>query len=349
MASLQADGRLLYLLCSSSMRIRYLLVPVVVALAAKAGDRIDLIEFFGYQGMPVETVRQALRIREGGDFDNKMRAQVREAVKSVTGGDVTDIASVCCNESGHHVLFIGLPGESTRTFRLNAKPVGTARLPAGLLALFAKVDEAISAAIKKGGDAPQEDDSEGYALIHYPPGRTLQLQLRDYTREHEAQIYDVLENSSDGEQRSRAAIAIGYAQRSAQQIAALVRASRDSDAGVRDEATRAIGVLLRADASLAKKIPAADFIEMAASGVWMDRNKASMVLNELTRSRDPQLLTQIESQAWAPLLEMARWRDMGHASIPRLILGRIRGIPEERLTPLALGAPEAFLGAIGTR
>jgi hypothetical protein len=88
---------------------------------------------------------------------------------------------------------------------------------------------------------------------------------------------------------------------------------------------------------------------MAASGVWMDRNKASMVLNELTRSRDPQLLTQIESQAWAPLLEMARWRDMGHASIPRLILGRIRGIPEERLTPLALGAPEAFLGAIGTR
>jgi hypothetical protein len=144
-------------------------------------------------------------------------------------------------------------------------------------------------------------------------------------------------------------VAVGYAQRSTRQIAALVRASRDSDPGVRDESTRAIGVLLRADATLAAQIPVADFIEMAASGNWMDRNKAAMVLDELTHSRNPQLLTQIQSQAWEPLLEMARWRDTGHAVSPRLVLGRVRGIPEEQLPQVAYGTPEAFLGAIGAK
>jgi hypothetical protein len=321
----------------------------MLARAATAGDRVDLIEFFGYQGVDLEAVRKALPIREGGVFDNKMRPQVREAVKSVTGGNVTDIASICCNEQGRPVLFIGLPAESTHAFRLNAKPVGTARIAAEPLALFARLDQAIIAAIKKGGDAPQEDDSQGYALIHDPPARKLQLQLRDYIRAHEAELYDVLANCGDDDQRSKAAVAIGYASRSPRQIAALVRASRDPDAGVRDEATRAIGVLLRADAAVANQLPAVDFIEMAGSGVWMDRNKASMVLNELTRSRDPKLLAQIESQAWIPLLEMARWRDTGHAVIPRFVLGRIRNIPEEQLVPLALGPPEAFLTSIGAK
>jgi len=264
-------------------------MTLLLARAAKAGDRIDLIEFFGYQGMDVEAVRRALPVHEGGAFDDKMRTRIREAVNTVTDGDATDVASLCCTERGNRVLFIGLPGKSTRTFQLNAKPAGATRLPAEFLALSAKLGQAIYAATKKGGDAPQEDDSQGYALIHYPPARKLQLELRDYTRAHEAQIYDALENCSRGEQRSAAAAAIGYARRSPQQIAALVRASRDIDEGVRDEATGAIGVLLRADASLAKQIPGANFIEMAGSGVWMDRNKAAMV-------RDTRLLLYIKKE-----------------------------------------------------
>jgi hypothetical protein len=61
------------------------------------------------------------------------------------------------------------------------------------------------------------------------------------------------------------------------------------------------------------------------------------------------LLTQIEKQAWEPLMEMARWRDTGHAFGPRLILGRIRGVPDDRLFSLAAGSPEAFLAAIGSK
>jgi hypothetical protein len=332
-----------------SMLRRFLAFFFSVALAAEAADRIELIEFFGYEGIDLAAVRAALPVREGDVFDGKARAQVHEAVRSVTGADATDVASICCGEHGHLLLFIGLAGKSTHTFRLNASPKGSVRLFGEILPLFAKLRQANYEASKKGGDAAAEDDSEGYALNHYPPQRELQLQLRDYTRAHEEEIYDVLENCADVAQRQHTAVAAGYAKRSPRQIAALVRASHDVDAGVRDEATRAIEVLLRADASLAKQIPAADFIEMAGSGIWLDRNKASMVLDELTNARDPELLAQIEAQAWAALLEMSRWRDTGHAVSPRCVLGRIRKIPEVQLVDLAMGSPADFLRAVGVR
>ncbi|MGA7240659.1 MAG: hypothetical protein WBY44_33555 [Bryobacteraceae bacterium] len=319
---------------------------LTLALAASASERIDLIEFFGYRGLDVDAVRKALPLREGGNYNDKMKAAIREAVKHITGGEATDIAGVCCNEQHHSALFIGLPGKSTRPFRLNAKPTGAVRLAKEFQALLAKMDKAVFTAIKKGGDAPQEDDSNGYFLIHDPAGHKLQLQMRDYVRAHEAALYEVLENCSDNGQRQQAAVAIEYAQRSSRQVAALLHASHDPDAGVRDESTRALGVLARSGLPLASPIPAADFIEMCASGNWMDRNKASMVLDSLTQSRDPQLLAQVKQQAWEDLMEMARWRDTGHALWPRLILGRIRGIPDNRLLPLADGSPETFLEAL---
>ena len=331
------------------MDVPRIFLALSFCLGASAAQRIDLIEFFGYQGISLDAVRQALPIREGGAYDDKAGVQIRAAVKKVAGAEPTDIAPVCCTGHGHSVLFIGLPGTSSRPFSLNPKPDGATRLSKEFLAIYAKLDRAMEAAIKKGGDAPVEDDSQGYALIHDPAARALQLQLRDYTRSHEAEIYQVLDNSSDSSQRSQAADAAGYAARTPRQIAALVRASHDVDPGVRDEATRAIGVLLRADPLVAAQLPAADFIEMASSGVWMDRNKASLVLEALTVSRDPKLLAQIESSAWTALLEMARWRDTPHAVWPRQILGRIQGIPEDRLSAVAFATPQAFLTAIGAK
>jgi hypothetical protein len=333
----------------SSMNLLRLCLPLALVLGASASDRIDLIEFFGYQGIDVDAVRKALPLREGGDYNDKMKVAIREAIKRVTGGEATDIGPVCCNEQHHSILYIGLPGKSTRPFRLNAKPAGAVRLAQDFQALFAKKDKAEDAAVKKGGDAPQEDDSNGYALQHDPATRKLQLELRDYVRAHEDALYDVLENCSDNWQRAQAAVAIGYAQHSPRQVAALLRASRDPDAVVRDESTRALGVLAQSGLPLAAPIPAADFIEMMASGTWMDRNKASWVLECLTEHRDAQLLAQLETQAWEQLMEMARWRDTGHAIGPRLILGRIRGIPDDRLVPLAAGSPETFQQALGVK
>ena len=74
---------------------------------------------------------------------------------------------------------------------------------------------------------------------------------------------------------------------------------------------------------------------MLNSGVWEDRNKAALLLDVLSHRRDPRLLRVLRSQALESLVEMARWRNPGHASNARVILGRIAGIEEERLQQLA--------------
>jgi hypothetical protein len=70
---------------------------------------------------------------------------------------------------------------------------------------------------------------------------------------------------------------------------------------------------------------------MLHSGVWTDRNKSSFVLEAMTVSRNQVLLKRLREQAWGALLEMASWKDAGHAYSSRMILGRIAGIPEDRL------------------
>lgn len=328
--------------------MRFLRLGLLLAMACTAGarDRIALIEFFGYQGLDVEAVRSGLPAREGGRYSDAAKRQVREAVKGLIGRDATDVQGVCCDERGDRTLFIGLPGESSRVFRLNANPAGTVRLSKSIVELFARLDNVEQAAVRKGGEAPREDASNGYRLLKYPPARRPELQVRQYALAHEAEIAAVLGSCSDAKQRSIAADALGYAERSPRQIAALVRACRDPNDEVRNNATRALGEMASADSDLARQIPAHDFVEMAGSAVWTDRNKASFVLGALTISRNPELLALIRSQAWEPLLEMARWRDTGHAARPRIILGRVCGVPEDQLMRLAFGTPQQFLDAL---
>jgi HEAT repeat protein len=144
----------------------------------------------------------------------------------------------------------------------------------------------------------------------------------------------VLESSSNAEQRAIAAQFMGYVHSSAAQINALVRASHDPEEDVRNNATRALWVLAASSPKRAERIPADGFIEMLYSRSWTDRNKSSLLLEVLTRSRDPKLLAQLRSRALDPLLEMLRWRSNGHAAAARLILGRCAGIDEARLEKL---------------
>jgi hypothetical protein len=114
-----------------------------------------------------------------------------------------------------------------------------------------------------------------------------------------------------------------------------VRATRDPDDGVRNDATRALGVLAESSAKVAARIPPGEFITMLSSGSWTDRNKAGWVLTSLTKSRSPKLLARLRSEALVSLIEMARWHDPGHAYSARLLLARIAGIEEARAESLA--------------
>ena len=96
-----------------------------------------------------------------------------------------------------------------------------------------------------------------------------------------------------------------------------------------------------------RQIPPDAFIEMLKFGIWTDRNKAAMVLERLTASRNPLLLAQLRSMALDSLIEMALWRAASHAYFARMLLGRVAGVPEKRLEELAWkGPPQAIIDAL---
>jgi hypothetical protein len=122
-------------------------------------------------------------------------------------------------------------------------------------------------------------------------------------------------------------------------LLALARAARDPDEEVRNNATRALGVLVRSNGKLAADVPADTFIEMLSSGIWTDRNKATSLLVGLTAGRDPVLLARIRAAGLDALIEMAQWRRPSHAFFARKVLGRVAGLPEKRLNELAWKGP----------
>jgi len=200
--------------------------------------------------------------------------------------------------------------------------------------LYQQTMDASGAAVLRG--VTGEDSSQGYALsIGDSALRSKQLATRAYALQHERLIRTVLYTSRDAQQRIVAAYLLGYARQSSQQIAGLVHGSQDANDDVRNNATRALGVLAASNAQVAARIPADGFIRMLSSGSWTDRNKAAWLLAALTGSRDPKVLAQLRSEAWVTLIEMARWRSVLHASNARLLLARIQGIDEERAQQLA--------------
>lgn len=331
-------------------RRRWLLLVVLGAAPAIARDRIGDIEFFGYKGVDIAKIRRAMPVHEGDEYSDRTKNDVRQAVAATIGKEPTDVAAICCDEKGNHLLFIGLPGASNKSFVYNAEPKGNERLPSEIMDVYGRLDHALEAAVRRGGQAAEEDDSNGYALVKDPTARSLQLAVRQWAIKHERELMRVLEFSSATEHRRVASDAMGYTRQSQEQILALVRAARDPDDEVRNNAARALGVLVQSNAALAAEIPPDTFIEMLNSGTWTDRNKGTSLLMELTAGRDSDLLVKIRSVALDSLTEMASWRRPSHAFFARMVLGRVGGIPEDRLKELAWNGPvDAIIEAAGRR
>lgn len=314
------------------MRPGLFLLAMVPAFAQPPSGRIGTIDFYGYGRLDLPSLRAALPFKEGDPLPSDVvRDSALQSLSRIAGRKAV-LSTVCCLEDGRMSVFIGLPEVGAPALTFNPAPQGDTKLPADALRIFQKLDAGLMAIIKKG--AAGEDDSLGYALSVDPARRADQLKLRDWTRGHLATVFKVLSESRDSDQRADAAEALGYADRSPQQIAALVEASFDADDGVRNNAVRALEVLCTVGAEVTSQIPAPRFVPLLYSIGWKDRNKGAALLMAMTASRDPALLKMLHDQAMEPLREMAQWKDFGHAWSSLTILGRIGGIGEERLNRL---------------
>lgn len=187
-------------------------------------------------------------------------------------------------------MFIGLPGGSSRAVRYSDAPSGSEHLTPDIVRIYRQLDLAIEVAVRRGGTAAQEEDSNGYALINDPNARSLQLHVHEWALEHPEELIQVLRFSSSVEDRRIASDALGYARQSAAQINTLVQGARDPDDEVRNNATRALVVLVRSNQRLSAHIAPEIFIAMLNSPTWTDRNKGGALLVNLSSDRNPDLL-----------------------------------------------------------
>src|SRR5690349_18509801 len=113
-----------------------LLTGLLTAIAATAvsgqsqRQRIGEIEFFGYQGLDLDRVRAALPVHEGDSLPSspelipETEERIKAAIKRSAGYRVTDVQTVCCDDQGNGLIYIGLPGQSSKGFTYTPAPKG---------------------------------------------------------------------------------------------------------------------------------------------------------------------------------------------------------------------------------
>ncbi|HEX8772893.1 MAG TPA: hypothetical protein VF735_04760 [Pyrinomonadaceae bacterium] len=336
-----------------SLTILLIITLCTLSFAQDQSITLGSIDFYGYAGLDTGRVRAALPLREGDKLSRESRDKtvesLRQAVKQASGREPSDVATLCCDERGRLLIYIGFQHrDRAGDIRYNPAPHGSIRLPSEAIKLYTEAEEALTNAVARGVSG--QEASQGYALSVDPQARARQMALHDYAARNAALLRRVLKSAADAEQRRLAAEMVGYTGRSQAQVDALLRASHDVDDIVRNNAMRALGVLAQSSRSIAAGIPAESFIKLLSSGIWTDRNKSAFVLSALTQRRDPRLLARLRAEALGPLIEMSRWHSPTHASTPRLILGRVAGIDEKDLAGMIeRGEVEQIIEALSSR
>ena len=294
---------------------------------------IGVIDFFGDDGADLSSARQKLSIHSGDVIPLAKMESAEEAIRAevfaATGMKVTDTELLCCDVPDVWDIYVGVEGSSYRPLEHKKAQERTVTLPSEIMTLYFKDLEELSEAVRLGQG--KEDDSKGYALTEYPPSRNVQVAMRAYALGHVVEIEHVLRDAKDAQQRQAAAMLLGYSDRSEEQVAGLAAAVDDSDSEVRNNATRALEVMLASGP--VKGFDATPFIRLLYSGKWSDRNKASILLYRMSATRDAALLLKLR-EAMGPLTDGARWHSAGHAYPFLEILGRIGGVDEKRLQQL---------------
>ncbi len=310
--------------------VRIVTFLLLAGMAAAQNPRIGIIDFYGLRKVSEERVRKALGVKEGDPLPPS-KGNTEEHLDNLPGVVESHLEAVCCEE-GKMILYVGIEEKGAVHFDLHEIPDGDVRLPDPVLKAYNTVLAAIEDAVRHGSSA--DDLTQGHSLMADSQARAAQQTLIPLARTHLREIRDVLRNSSDEEHRTAAAYVIGYAPQKSEIVSDLQYALRDPESSVRNHAMRslwALAVLQQLNPDSGVKVQPTWFIEMLNSLAWTDRNKAVLVLQILTDKRDPAVLDQLRERALLSLVDMARWKALGHALPAYMLLGRIAGIPDEKL------------------
>jgi hypothetical protein len=313
-------------------------VSVLLALCAFLGSAqppagpIAAIDFYGAAPVDFARLRAAFPYKVGDAFKPAVvkLADTPPEFQKLVGDNRFSSATILIADLHGFVLYIDVEPAATPALAWNPQPAGAEKLPPEILALYEHSQERLG----NGGVYAGDETTEGYSLSKDPIMRADELKLIDYARAHAATVYSVLASSASFRDRIAAAWIAGYAPQDKAQIAALLGAVADPHPGVRNNSIRVLAVLAFHDPNLARQIPPDPFIPMLHSLDWTDRNKALALLDPITAARDPKTLESLRRQALDPLRQMSHWTAWGHASMALTLVGRIAGLPEDRLQSL---------------
>ncbi len=311
---------LLFLVCSSSLHGQSL----------RLGD----IELYGLRKVAPASVMAAIEVQRGKEINPETfdKAPIIERLKKIPGVKNAAVDVLCCDTPGELTFYIGIDEINSRLQTHRAPPKGKTLLPAGIFQLYQRFQEELETGVRKGESA--EDDSAGYALFRYAPARALQLQLLPFAAAHASLLTDVIHHAADASHRAMAADIIAMSNDRKKIAAELLYATGDPDERVRNNAIRALGVLaafIHTRPHETISIPVEPFTSMINSLVWTDKNKASLVLMYISKTRKPSVIKAIQSKALHSLAEMAKWKSKSHAFFAFMTIGHLAGIDEDLL------------------
>ena len=197
---------------------------------------IGEINYFGYGGLPLQRIRAAVPWHSGDTltFATFTRKPVELAIQSLLGKAPTDENVTCCDDSKKLEIFIGLPGSTSHVVPTRPAPSGNIHLDPEGTRLYEQAQHVLVQAVARG--TAGEDDSHGYMLSNDPALKAVNLEMRSYAVNREAQLRQVLRTASDPKDRRAAAALLGYAKSSDTQAEALSQAVTDPDGEVRNNA-----------------------------------------------------------------------------------------------------------------
>jgi hypothetical protein len=296
--------------------------------------KIGTIDVYGNRKVHAGLVmlRLGLKVGDSVDMRNFDQQELTQQLEQIPGVKHASVNPVCCDTANNLMVFIGIGENDSCILKFRNAPKQNIALPGNMVVTYKNSVDQLEAAIKNG--QATEDDSNGYALATYMPIRKEQEKFPGFAHDDFPLLANVLKSSGNATERAAAAEIIAYSLNRQRVVDCLLPAVYDPDDVVRNNATRALGVLagyLASHPELKINIPANPFIRMVNSIVWTDRNKGTMVLMQLTQTCDPEILQEIKKLALPSIIEMAKWKDRSHSLISFVLLGRIAGEDEKTL------------------
>ena len=323
-------------------RLIYSIVITLLVCSTVAAQtvKIGTIDIYGNRNISADTIRQRSQITEGDSISHTklMNGSIENSIRQIPGITNAKTALICCDKNGNYHLFIGVAENDSNMLYYRETPTLRIKLPEKYTNAYAQFSVRLSDAIQKGESEEKWD--QGHALIRYLPARKIQEKYMVWADENFADLRKVLRSSAYESERATATQIIAYHFDKSEAVPELIYAVADESDEVRNNAIKALTIIARYASEHPEKkinISYTPFVRLINSIVWSDRNKGLSVLLQLTRSRNPGLLNKLKEASLPALKEMAVWKSEAHAMPAFVILARIAGIPEEKITGFISG------------